>query len=63
MSNKKLNTTRRPQGKDHGLGHDEKIREIREADGIVLSPVAPVRKARGFLESIRTDVPREIDRA
>jgi len=40
----------------------EKMRIFEYGDRIELVPVRPVRKLRGFLKGIDTDVPRDKDR-
>ena len=40
----------------------QKIQAMVYEDRIELVPVRPVRKMRGFLKGIDTDVPREADR-
>jgi AbrB family looped-hinge helix DNA binding protein len=40
----------------------QKIQAILHQDRIELVPVRPIRKMRGFLKGISTDVPREADR-
>jgi AbrB family looped-hinge helix DNA binding protein len=41
----------------------QKIQAIVDDDRIVLVPLRPMRKMRGFLKGISTDVPREADRS
>lgn len=41
----------------------QKIQAIVYDDRIELVPVRPIRKMRGFLKGIDTDVPREADRS
>ena len=40
----------------------QKIQAIAYEDRIELVPLRPIRKMRGFLKGINTDVPREADR-
>jgi len=40
----------------------QKVRALLYEDRIELVPVRPLRKMRGFLRGIDTDVPREADR-
>jgi len=40
----------------------QKIQAIVYEDRIELVPLRPIRKMRGFLQGISTDVPREADR-
>jgi AbrB family looped-hinge helix DNA binding protein len=40
----------------------QKIQAIAYEDRIELVPVRPIRKMRGFLKGISTDVPRDADR-
>jgi len=40
----------------------QKVRALLYEDRIELVPVRPLRKMRGFLRGINTDVPREADR-
>jgi AbrB family looped-hinge helix DNA binding protein len=40
----------------------QKVRVMQYGQRVEYVPVLPVRKARGFLEGIATDVPREADR-
>ena len=41
----------------------QKVQAIVYEDRIELVPVRPMRKMRGFLKGINTDVPREADRS
>ena len=41
----------------------QKIQAIAYEDRIELVPVRPIRKMRGFLKGISTDVPRDADRS
>lgn len=41
----------------------QKIQAIAYEDRIELVPVRPIRKMRGFLKGINTDVPRDADRS
>jgi AbrB family looped-hinge helix DNA binding protein len=40
----------------------QKVQAIAYEDRIELVPVRPIRKMRGFLKGISTDVPRDADR-
>ena len=40
----------------------QKVQAIQYGDRVELVPVMPVKKMRGFLRGINTDVPREDDR-
>jgi AbrB family looped-hinge helix DNA binding protein len=46
-----------------GLSPGQKIQAVVFEDRIELIPVKPIRKMRGFLKGIDTDVPREEDQA
>ena len=41
----------------------QKIQAIAYEDRIELVPVRPIRRMRGFLKGINTDVPRDADRS
>lgn len=45
-----------------GLNPGQKIKAIAFANRIELIPVQPMKRMRGFLKGIDTDVPREADR-
>jgi AbrB family looped-hinge helix DNA binding protein len=45
-----------------GLSPGQKVQTIVFDDRIELIPVRPIKKLRGFLKGIDTDVPREDDR-
>lgn len=40
----------------------QKVRVVQYGQRVEYVPVMPIRKARGFLKGIETDVPREDDR-
>ena len=44
------------------LSPGQKVQAILYEDRIELIPVRPIRKMRGFLKGINTEVPREEDR-
>jgi AbrB family looped-hinge helix DNA binding protein len=44
------------------LSPGQKVQAILYEDRIELIPVRPIRKMRGFLKDINTEVPREEDR-
>jgi AbrB family looped-hinge helix DNA binding protein len=46
-----------------GLSPGQKIQAVIFEDRIELIPVKPIRKMRGFLKGIDTEVPRDDDRA
>ncbi|MGH8184126.1 MAG: AbrB/MazE/SpoVT family DNA-binding domain-containing protein [Rhodanobacteraceae bacterium] len=45
-----------------GLKPGQKVRVMQYGGRVEYVPLLPVRKARGFLKGIDTDVPREADR-
>lgn len=45
-----------------GLKPGQKVRVMQYGQRVEYVPVLPARKARGFLEGINTEVPREADR-
>ena len=44
------------------LSPGQKVQTIAYDDRIELIPVVPIRKMKGFLKGINTDVPRDTDR-
>ncbi len=44
------------------LSPGQKVQTIAYDDRIELIPVIPIKKMKGFLKGINTDVPRETDR-
>ena len=46
-----------------GLKAGQKVRVMQYDNRVEYVPVMPMRKARGFLKGIRTDVRRDADRA
>jgi AbrB family looped-hinge helix DNA binding protein len=44
------------------LSPGQKVQTIAYDDRIELIPVVPIKKMKGFLKGINTDVPRETDR-
>lgn len=44
------------------LSPGQKVQAILYEDRIELIPVRPIKKMKGFLKGIDTDVPRELDR-
>lgn len=44
------------------LSPGQKVQTIAYDDRIELDPVIPIKKMKGFLKGINTDVPRETDR-
>jgi AbrB family looped-hinge helix DNA binding protein len=46
-----------------GLKPGQKVRVIQYDNRVEFVPVIPMRKARGFLRGIDTDVPRDTDRS
>lgn len=45
-----------------GLKPGQKVQVVQYGQRVEYLPVLPLRKARGFLRGIDTDVPREADR-
>lgn len=45
-----------------GLRPGQKVQAIQLGDHVELIPVVPIKKMRGFLKGIDTNVPREPDR-
>lgn len=45
-----------------GLKPGQKVQVVQYGQRVEYVPVLPLRKARGFLRGIDTDVPREADR-
>jgi AbrB family looped-hinge helix DNA binding protein len=46
-----------------GLSPGQKVQTIMYDDRIELIPVKPIKKMKGFIRGIQTNVPREDDRA
>jgi AbrB family looped-hinge helix DNA binding protein len=46
-----------------GLRPGQKVRVMQYGPRVEYVPVLPMRKTRGYLKGIRTDVPRDKDRA
>ena len=44
------------------LKSGQKVEILRYEDRIELIPIRPIKRLRGFLKGIRTDVPRDPDR-
>ena len=46
-----------------GLKPGQKVRVMQYDNRVEYVPVLPIRKTRGFLKGIKTDIPRDADRA